>query len=70
MGGKKTKPEATSKHKGYLDEAALDSIAKHKYATIPYTFLDDVYNRYIWERLVCLLPKSVHPNVVTIAGTL
>jgi ethanolaminephosphotransferase len=54
---------------GYITKEGLKELDNYKYKPGKYTILDNIMNPY-WEWCVKLVPTSVAPNVLTLAGWL
>jgi len=51
-----------------ISEEGLKKISEHKYKPGVSTPIDNFFNTWWWNPLICIVPKSVAPNTVTVTG--
>ena len=54
----------------YIPADKLENLAKHKYNSTGYSYLDLFLNKVIWEPLSASFPKTLAPNLITFIGLL
>ena len=54
---------------GYITKEGLENLKHYKYVSGGYSSVDNLMNHY-WEAVVKLVPLSIAPNLITLAGLL